>query len=117
MHKTRPDGSLIESTCDFCGRVWDPEGAEMMIEGHQGSLLCLRCLSLAYTEVVLNEGGREHQGKRCTMCLEDRAQPEWESPVNPECRVCLRCLKQSATALEKDADSGWQRPKADAQGA
>lgn len=110
MHKSRPDGSLIESACDFCGRVWDPQGAEMMIEGHQGSLICLKCLSLAYAQVVLHGAGDEHRARRCTMCLEDRAQPQWESPVHPDRRICLRCIKQSATALEKDPDTGWKRP-------
>lgn len=110
MHKTRPDGSLIESTCDYCSRVWDPEGTELMIEGHQGSLLCLKCLSLAYADVVVHRGGFENQGKKCTMCLEERDQPEWESPVNDGIRVCLRCIKQAATALEKDPETGWKRP-------
>lgn len=110
MHKTRPDGSLIESTCDFCGRVWDPEGSELMIEGHHGSLICLKCLSLAYADVALHGGGFEHQGKPCTMCLEERNQPEWESPVVEGSRVCLRCIKQAATALEKDPETGWKRP-------
>lgn len=111
MHKTRPDGSLIESTCDYCSRVWDPAGQEIMVEGHQGSLICLRCLSAAYADIVLLGGGHENQGLKCTLCLEERQQPEWESPVNPGVRICLRCIKQSATALEKDPDTGWKRPQ------
>lgn len=110
MHRTHTDGSLIESTCDFCSRRWDPEGSELMIEGHQGSLICLKCLSIAYADVVLHGGGQEHQGKKCTLCLESRAQPEWQSPVNPSAHACLRCIRQAATALEKDKESGWQRP-------
>lgn len=110
MHRTDTKGQLIESSCDFCGRVWDPAGQEMMIEGHQGSLVCLRCLSAAFTDVVLLGGGFESQHKKCTMCLEDREQPEWQSPVRDEARICLRCIKQAATALEKDPESGWKRP-------
>lgn len=110
MHRTTPQGELIESTCDFCGRVWDPAGDQLMIEGHQGSLICLKCLSAAYAEIALHGGGLENQGKKCTMCLEERKQPEWESPVNTGARVCLRCVKQAATALEKDSESGWKRP-------
>jgi len=110
MHQTRPDGSLIASFCDFCSRQWDPEGAETMIEGHQGSLICLKCLSAAYSLVVSHRGGEEHKGKACTMCLEERDQAQWESPINDGKRICLRCIKQAATALEKDPESGWTRP-------
>ncbi|MCC6321412.1 MAG: hypothetical protein IT438_08260 [Phycisphaerales bacterium] len=110
MHKTTPSGQLIESSCDFCARVWDPEGQEIMIEGHQGSLLCLKCLSAAFRYIVLEKGGEENRERRCTMCLEDREQPEWQSPVVETARVCLRCVKQAATALEKDPETGWKRP-------
>jgi hypothetical protein len=113
MHKTNPDGSLVSSSCDFCQREWNLDGEEIMIEGHQGSLICLKCLSTAYADVVLAGGGFENQHKLCTMCLEEREQPEWESPLSdPDkpARVCLRCIKQSATALEKDPDTGWKRP-------
>jgi hypothetical protein len=110
VHTTGPDGALISSSCDFCRRVWDPAGTELMIEGHQGSLICLRCLSAAYADVVLAGGGFEQQGRKCTMCLEERRQPQWESPLAEETRVCLRCMKQAATALDKDPESGWTRP-------
>jgi hypothetical protein len=110
MHKTNPRGEVIESSCDFCSRVWDLEGTEIMVEGHQGSLICLKCLSAAYAAVVLHGEGAENKGKQCTMCLEERSQPQWESPVNEGKRVCLRCMRQAATALEKDAEVGWKRP-------
>lgn len=110
MHKTNPDGTLLSSHCDFCGRDWDLDGTEVMIEGHQGSLICTRCLSTAYADVVLAQGGFENQDKQCTMCLEERSQPEWESPLVENSRICLRCIKQASTALEKDPESGWKRP-------
>lgn len=110
MHKTDPNGLLIESSCDFCAKAWDPEGTEIMIEGHKGSLLCMKCLSAAYAAVVLHQSGAEHKGAMCVMCLEERGQPQWESPVQEGTRVCLRCIRQAATALEKDAESGWSRP-------
>lgn len=110
MHQTAPDGSVIASFCDFCRRRWEIEGEEIMIEGHQGSLICTRCLSAAYTDLVLAGGGFENQGKKCTLCLEERDQPEWESPVEEASHVCMRCLKQASTALEKDPESGWKRP-------
>lgn len=110
MHTTDAQGQLIESRCDYCTRIWDPEGTDLMIEGHQGSLICLKCLSIAYADVVLGGGGFQHQEKKCTMCIEDRSQPQWESPVAEGVRICLRCIKQAATALEKDPESGWKRP-------
>ncbi len=110
MHQTDANGTLIASSCDFCSKVWDPSGAEIMIEGHKGSLLCFKCLSAAYASVVLHKTGDEFKGQMCVMCLEERAQPQWESPVNEGKRVCLRCMKQAATALEKDAEIGWTRP-------
>lgn len=110
MHQTAPDGSLIASFCDYCSRRWDPAGSEIMIEGHQGSLICLKCLSAAYAYVAGSGGGGENTGKTCALCLEDRKQPQWESPVNDDKRICLRCIKQAATALEKDPESGWTRP-------
>jgi hypothetical protein len=110
MHTTDPNGLLIESSCDFCAKRWDPEGTEIMIEGHQGSLLCMKCLSAAYAAVALHQTGAEHKGKTCTMCIEERGQPQWESPVQEGKRACLRCIKQAATALEKDEETGWRRP-------
>lgn len=108
MHQTRPDGTVIASLCDFCRASFADEA---MIEGHQGSLICLKCLSAAYTDVVLAGGGAELAGSACTMCLEERKQPQWASPLHPEARICLRCIKQSATALEKDPEMGWRRPR------
>lgn len=111
MHKTDTKGHVIESLCDYCRRTWLPDGDEIMIEGHQGSLICLKCLSAAYRAVVLMKLGDEFKGRQCMMCLEDRDQPQWESPVCEGTRVCLRCIKQAATALEKDPETGWERPK------
>ena len=112
MHKTRPDGSVIGSFCDFCAREWDQQGSEIMVEGHQGSLICTKCLSAAYAAIVLHKLGEEHKGTSCVMCIEERDQPQWESPVQEGKRICLRCLKQAATALEKDPETGWKRPGA-----
>jgi hypothetical protein len=108
VHDTRPDGTVIASYCDFCRASFDDHP---MIEGHQGSLLCLNCLSAAYTDVVLAGGGTERAGGTCTMCLESRDQPQWKSPAVEGPRLCLRCIKQSATALEKDPEVGWKRPR------
>ena len=32
--------------CDYCGNTWSDD--RPMVEGHRGSLVCARCLSLAY---------------------------------------------------------------------
>lgn len=112
MHRTNPDGTVIESLCDYCLTKFDQSDPEQppMIEGHQGALICLRCLSVAYAEVVGLLAGHEHSGSKCTMCLEDRKQPQWASPMADQTRICLRCIKQASTAIEKDPDVDWKRP-------
>ncbi|MBC7834541.1 MAG: hypothetical protein H7Y88_05510 [Phycisphaerales bacterium] len=94
--------------CDFCRQPWSEE--RLMIEGHQGSLFCVRCLTPAYTSVVLAKEGEEHRDRKCVMCLEERDQPQWESPLYAEASVCLRCIKQAATVFEKDPEAEWKRP-------
>lgn len=100
--------------CDFCRRAWD--GAASMVEGHQGSLICGTCLSVAYRALVLEQGETVEptpdHGPRCTMCLEHREQSFWRSPMHDEALACERCVRQAAQALEKDPDSGWRKPKA-----
>lgn len=93
--------------CDFCTRSWD--GSSPMVEGHQGSLICGTCLTIAYRTLVLEPGSSE-LGMKCLLCLEERDQPAWRSPVNEEACACLRCVKQAAGALVKDKDAGWQKP-------
>lgn len=94
--------------CDFCGRAWD--GAFPLVEGHQGSLICGNCLTVAYTEVVLGKGGETlAPGVTCTMCLEQRDDPMWSSPVR-EAHACRRCLRQGGTRLHKDPDWVWEKP-------
>ena len=81
-----------------------------MVEGHQGSLVCGRCLRIAYEEVVVGAQG-QGPGLMCTMCLEERDQPAWRSPAHDDAVICLRCIKLSARAMEKDMESGWKRPE------
>lgn len=110
MHTTASDGTVLESRCDFCTKPWLPEGDQIMIEGHQGSLICTNCLSTAYRYLVLEKLGGELGGKLCKLCLEERDQAQWESPVEHDCRACLRCVRQAATALSNDPDTGWTKP-------
>jgi hypothetical protein len=110
MHHTRPDGTHISSNCDFCNVQWDPETGPIMIEGHQGSLMCVKCISAGFSALVYMSQGEDQRGELCKMCLEKRQQPAWLSPMIDDARACLRCIKQGATALEKDKDARWTRP-------
>jgi hypothetical protein len=101
---------MSDVLCDFCERQWTEDIP--MIEGHHGSIICGKCLRVAYQSVV-------HDGERaaveadatCTMCLEHRdTEPHWRSPVRAEGLVCKRCIKLAAGALERDEDFGWKRP-------
>jgi hypothetical protein len=94
--------------CDYCGRsAWSL--GEPCIEGHQGSVVCGTCLALAYAALVLNDEGETVELK-CRMCLETREQLSWCSHNDPDASICLRCIKQSATALEKSKHWEWSRP-------
>lgn len=107
MHKTDAAGFVEYSECDYCSARADDR---VMVEGHQGSLICLNCLSIAYAEVVgAGVAAAMEPDEVCMMCLEERKQPHWGSPVTGK-KVCLRCIKQSATVLEKDKGLGWARP-------
>lgn len=94
--------------CDFCRQSWAED--RPMVEGHQGSLVCANCLTIAYTEVVTNQTPSVENVEKCVMCLEQRKQPGWRSPLHDDALICLRCIKQSATVFEKDPDSLWSRP-------
>ncbi len=126
MHRpgTDPlDVQMSDVLCDFCGRAWVE--SIPMVEGHHGSCICGRCLTLAYGRVVLageDDGGGSFP---CRMCLETRSDSGAKSPIElpfagedaVAAMVCLRCIKLASRALEKDPDSGWSRPAAAADGA
>ncbi len=53
--------------CDYCERsAWSL--GEPCIEGHQGSIVCGTCLTLAFTEIVINGNG-DLVDLKCSMCL------------------------------------------------
>lgn len=116
MHDPAHEGTPAFFICDFCRQPWSEQ--RPMVEGHKGSLICASCLSVAYRSVALDgmpsllpaPGEHPWGGLVCTLCLEERSQPAWRSPMHEEAIVCLRCVKQSATTLEKDPDYGWERP-------
>jgi hypothetical protein len=108
---------MSDVLCDFCHREWTEDVP--MIEGHRGSCVCARCLTVAYTEVVLNGRDSAPATYTCPMCLEagpDRetlgrgGEPGWRSPVHEEAVICRRCIELAARSLEKDRDSGWKKP-------
>ncbi len=98
---------MSDVMCDFCGNEWTLE--RPMVEGHHGSCICGPCLTVAYTELVVAQGGDAPAGYKCTLCLEHRDDPGWASPAR-EAWACRRCVKQSAGVMGKDKESGWSRP-------
>jgi len=113
MHRPGSDPANMQACdflCDFCGNSWSPE--RPMIEGHQGSLVCGACLSMAYAAVVLAGADDPALGNRCTMCLETRPEAHWSSPLREGARICRRCIELAARQLQRDRGSGWRIPDA-----
>jgi hypothetical protein len=120
MRKPGTDEENVQMSdvlCDFCLREWTD--AVPMLEGHHGSCVCGNCLTVAFTEVVLNKTSTAPDDFKCPMCLEengDRAalnradEPGWQSPTHPEAVMCRRCIKLAAGALHKDSDFDWRKP-------
>ncbi len=120
MRKPGTDESNVQMSdvlCDFCHREWTEDIA--MVEGHKGSCICGRCLTIAYTDVLLNEQNSAGETYTCVLCLEsekDRAaikragESGWRSPLHTGAAICKRCIRQTAGVLSKDKDSGWKRP-------
>jgi hypothetical protein len=108
---------MTDILCDFCHRPWTED--EPMVEGHRGSCICGRCLTVAYTEIIAAGGGEPNEA-RCVMCLEDErdrtsakhgGEPCWRSPVHESAVICRRCIDLAASALHKDRDFAWTRPE------
>ncbi|MHC4977374.1 MAG: hypothetical protein ACYTF7_12360 [Planctomycetota bacterium] len=106
MHDPNAQGTEFFK-CDYCHASW--EESNPMVEGHRGSLLCAKCIRVAYTQLVSNEAPDLESTESCAMCLEARNQPIWVSPAT-DAHACLRCVKLGARALESDDDTDWQRP-------
>ena len=100
------NAQMTDFLCDFCGGTWTEDLP--MVEGHKGSLVCGRCLKVAYVEVLTGKHGVE--GAECRLCLEERKGLLWQSPVDESACVCERCIRQASTALTQDETSGWSRP-------
>ena len=123
MRRPGTDESNVQMSdvlCDFCHREWTD--AVPMIEGHHGSCICGKCLTVAYRAVVVDRQPTAPPEFTCTLCLErpeDRAaenrpgEPGWVSPMHDDAAVCRRCIKLAAGALHKDSDYDWRKPDAD----
>ncbi len=97
--------------CDYCGEsAW--AAGEPCVEGHRGSIVCGSCLTRAF-EAVVGDGGCGSVDAACRMCVEVRDDPVWSSDFDPDAHICLRCIKQSATVLEKSGHWDWVRPGID----
>jgi hypothetical protein len=126
MRKPGTDEKNVQMSdvlCDFCHREWTEDVP--MVEGHRGSCLCARCLTVGYTEVVVNGHDTAPEAYTCPMCLEgdddrralDRGgEAGWRSPLDEHAAICRRCLELAARSLEKDQDSGWKRPEMSEKG-
>ncbi len=104
MQRIENGGVII--SCDFCGTDWDQ--ALAMIEGHQGSVLCLACLKLALGAVSSSQ-----EAFTCTLCLRQLTEQKWSHPhrpprANPAAAVCQACLEQAAGTFTKDRDVDWR---------
>lgn len=108
MHDEKAQGNDYFK-CDFCLNSWAED--RPMVEGHRGSLICVRCLTLAYSQVVVESAGESAPaGAICALCLEHREQQHWHSPLRDEGWACERCIRQAGQMLEKDPEYGWKRP-------
>jgi hypothetical protein len=109
MHREgiNPDDVQPEDIlCDFCGDpAWSAGTAG--IEGHQGSLICGNCLTIAYRSLVLER--QDLPSAPCRLCLETRDDPAWKG-ICVEGSACRRCIKQAAGALHKSKDWDWVKP-------
>jgi hypothetical protein len=47
------------------------------------------------------------------MCLEERSDPLFRSPIRDEALICRRCVRLAARALDIDPDHAWTKPPAD----
>ena len=109
MHDDTAEGNDFFK-CDFCLSGWSED--RPMVEGHQGSLVCSSCLTIAYAEAVVHKQRNAPAGMACTMCLEERPDLAWVSPLREEAAICVRCIKQAAGRLVKDPDTDWAKPTA-----
>ncbi|MEM0984566.1 MAG: hypothetical protein AAGI17_11535 [Planctomycetota bacterium] len=113
MHREGADPDSMDMAdilCDFCAQPWSDE--RPMVEGHRGSCICGRCLTIAWVELMETRISDDPgEGESCCLCLEsDRPDPHWRSPIFEGKLACRRCVKQAAGALHKDREIEWTKP-------
>lgn len=109
MHRegTDPDNVQLEDIlCDFCTEAAWAAGTPC-VEGHQGSVICGKCLSVAFVSIVTCSV--DEQEASCVMCLEKRSAPFWQG-LGDDAIICRRCVKQSAGILQKSSEDDWSKP-------
>ena len=102
---------LDDILCDFCHKPWG--GNHAMIEGHEGSVICGQCLTVAFTFLCLGDAPESPKGTKCNMCLEEREEPLWQSPLHEDAWICRRCSRMGATSLDRSKDFEWTKPQRD----
>lgn len=114
MRREDTDPNNVQPTdvlCDFCGTEWGDDTP--IVEGHQGSCVCGKCLSVAWRALVGEKMNDAPDGGSCTMCLEERSDPLFRSPIREEALICRRCVRLAARALDIDPDHAWTKPPTD----
>ncbi len=112
MHRPGADPNNMTAEdflCDFCGSPWADD--RPMIEGHRGSCLCVKCLSVAYRVLAIDDDGVEPSADtKCVLCLTEGGEfPLWESP-STGAMGCAQCVKRAAGVMHKDPDIPWTKP-------
>ncbi|TVS07564.1 MAG: hypothetical protein EA423_03830 [Phycisphaerales bacterium] len=109
MHDPNAEGNAYFK-CDYCLSPWSED--RPMVEGHRGSLLCVRCLEVAYRELVVEKGEGEKiaTGDECRLCLQSNDKPHWRSPVDEAALLCRSCVKRCAAIMAKDKETDWSPP-------
>lgn len=115
MQRHFEEGVVI--ACDFCGLDWDE--ITPMIEGHQGSVICINCLEKAIQNTSIAVAPF-----KCTMCLRELegserkfwAPGERNERANQNAVICYSCIRQATRGFAKDPDMDWTPPEASVQG-
>jgi len=103
--------TMADFLCDFCGSAWSDD--RPMIEGHRGSCLCVKCLSVAYRTLAIDDDGvTPSEDTTCALCLTRGGEfPVWASP-STGAMACEQCVKRAAGVVHKDPDIAWTKPRA-----
>lgn len=115
MHREGADPEQMgpeDFICDFCEHTWSED--RPMVEGHRGSLICAKCLTIAHSTVIIQKAGETPgDDDTCTMCLMHKHDAmHWRSPVNPDAMICEECILRAGLMFEKDPETEWSPPTA-----